>query len=145
MRLPIKLRDVPGRAVAGAYVLHSGVEKMSADPEHAAGIHGMAAGTYPFLAKLPPEKFTRALGVGEMAVGAVLLTPLVPTAVAGLALAGFAAALTGVYARTPGMRRPGSIWPSQAGIGLSKDVWLLAMGAGFVADALVSRRNGWNS
>ena len=43
----LKLRHVPGRLAAGAFTLHAGIEKLSASPEHAAGVHGMAAGTYP--------------------------------------------------------------------------------------------------
>jgi hypothetical protein len=137
----LKLRHVPGRLAAGAFTLHAGIEKLSASPEHAAGVHGMAAGTYPVVADVPPERFVKALAVSEIAIGGALLTPFVPTAVAGVALTGFSVALMGLYAKTPGMRNPGSIWPSPQGIGLSKDVWLLAIGAGLVADALTDRRN----
>jgi hypothetical protein len=136
----LKLRQVPGRVAAGAYTLHSGIEKLSASPELAAGVHGMAAGTYPVLADVPPERFVKALAIGEIAIGGALLSPFVPTAVAGAALTAFSTALMGLYAKTPGMRKDGSVWPSQQGIGLSKDVWLLAIGAGLVADALVERR-----
>jgi uncharacterized membrane protein YkgB len=41
-----------------------------------------------------------------------------------------------MYARTPAMRKPGSIWPSQAGVAVSKDVWMLGIGLGLVADGL---------
>jgi hypothetical protein len=134
------LRHLPGRLAAGAYTLHAGIEKMKASPEHAAAVHGMAAGTYPVLADVPPERFVKALAVGEIAIGGALLAPFVPVGVAGAALTGFSAALMGLYARTPGMRKDGSIWPAPQGIGLSKDVWLLAIGAGLTVDALVERR-----
>lgn len=135
MALPLKLRHVPGRVAAGAYTLHAGLEKWQADPERAAGIHGMAAGTYPVLKDVPPEQFVKALAAGEIALGGALLLPFVPTRVAGAALTGFSVALLGLYARTPGLRKPGSIWPEPAGIGLSKDVWLAAIGAGLTLDA----------
>jgi hypothetical protein len=135
-----KLRHVPGRLAAGAFTLHAGIGKWSAGPEQAVGVHGMAAGTYPFLAKVPPERFVKALAVGEIAIGGALLAPFVPAGVAGAALTGFSAALMGLYAKTPGMREPGSVWPTPQGMGLSKDVWLLAIGAGLVVDALSERR-----
>lgn len=137
----MSLRQLPGRLAAGAFTLHAGIEKLKASPEHAAGVHGMAAGTYPIVKDVPPERFVKALAVGEIALGGALLAPFVPAGVAGAALTGFSAALMGLYAKTPGMRKDGSVWPSPQGIGLSKDVWLLAIGAGLVADALVERRS----
>jgi uncharacterized membrane protein YphA (DoxX/SURF4 family) len=136
----VSLRHVPGRLAAGAFTLHAGIEKLSAEPEHAAGIHGMAAGTYPFLADIPPERFVRALAIGEIVLGGALLAPVVPTRVAGAALTAFSAGLLGLYAKTPGMRKPGSVWPSPQGIGLSKDVWLLAIGAALALDDAVGDR-----
>jgi hypothetical protein len=136
-----KLRNVPGRIAAGAFTLHAGLEKLRADPEHAAGIHGMAAGTYPVLADVPPERFVRALAVGEIVLGGALLVPFVPDGVVGAGLTAFGAGLLGLYARTPGMRNPGSVWPSPQGLGLSKDVWLAAIGAGLLVDALAERRS----
>jgi len=35
----------------------------------------------------------------------------------------------GLYFRTPGLRKPQSLWPSQAGTAVSKDIWLLGIGA----------------
>ena len=42
----MNLRNVPTRLAAGAFILHSGIEKWSGGPEQAAGIHGMAAGAF---------------------------------------------------------------------------------------------------
>jgi hypothetical protein len=47
--------------------------------------------------------------------------------------------LLGLYLRTPGMRREGSLRPTEQGIPLSKDVWLAAIGASLVIDDLVGR------
>jgi hypothetical protein len=60
---------------------------------------------------------------------------------AGAALTGFAGGLLGLYMKTPGMRREGSLRPSQQGIGLSKDIWLLGIGLGLVAEELAQRRS----
>jgi hypothetical protein len=136
----MKARDLPGRITTGAFVLHAGLEKWHADDDHAAAVHGMAAGAFPVLKHVPPPRFLRFLAASEIAIGTVLLAPVVPNAVAGAALTGFSGGLVAMYWRTPALRKPGSIWPSQAGTGVSKDVWMLGIGLGLVVDALVGRR-----
>jgi hypothetical protein len=138
--LPVKLADIAPRAATGAFILNSGLGKRNVDPEHAAGLHGMASGTYPFLGKLEPEQFAKLLSAGEITLGAALLTPVVPTALAGAALAAFAGGLLGLYLKTPGMRKEGSLAPTEQGVGIAKDVWMLGIGIGFVADALANRK-----
>ncbi|GGU18446.1 hypothetical protein [Lentzea flava] len=130
------LRQLPARVAAGAFVLHSGLGKRNADEETAGQLHGWASSTYPVLGKLDARRFTRLLAAGEMATGAALLMPFVPAVVAGAALTGFAGALLGLYAKTPGMRREGSIWPTEQGIGLAKDVWMLGIGLSLVVDGV---------
>jgi len=132
MHLPVKARDLPGRITTGGYILHSGLEKWHGDEARAKAIHGMAARAFPILKDIPPERFLRMLAAGEIAVGTALLAPVVPSALAGAALTGFAGALVTMYARTPALRKPGSIWPSQAGTGVSKDVWMLGIGLGLM-------------
>ena len=119
---------LPERVVTGAYVIHSGWQKVRAGEEHAKGLHGMATGTYPQFEKLPPTTFAKVLGAGEIGLGALLLTPTVPTVLAGAALTAFSGGLVGLYWKTPGMREPGSIWPTAEGTALAKDSWLVAMG-----------------
>jgi hypothetical protein len=82
------------------------------------------------------------LAAGEIAVGSALLMPAIPGALAGAALTGFSGALLAMYARTPALRKPGSIWPSQAGTAVSKDVWMLGIGLGLLSGGLADRRNG---
>ncbi|XVQ89749.1 hypothetical protein ACQP2K_20740 [Microbispora siamensis] len=137
----MKAREVPGRVATGAYILHSGVEKWNADDDQAAGIHGMAVGAFPFLRSVPPRRFLKLLSAAEIATGAALLTPFVPAAVAGAALTGFSGGLLALYLRTPALHKPRSIWPSPAGIGVSKDVWMLGVGLGLLADAATRRRD----
>src|ERR1022692_4875074 len=83
MAIAAKARRLPGRLVTGAFILNAGVGKWSADEETAARLHGMAAGTYPFLARVKPKDFARLLAVSEMALGSALLLPVVPAALAG--------------------------------------------------------------
>ena len=130
----LHLRDIPTRAAAGAYILHAGLEKWNGDENRAKALHGMASGAYPFLAKVPPPTFLKALAAAEIGTGAALLLPVVSNKLAGAALTAFAGSLVTMYLRTPAMHREGSVWPSQAGIAVSKDIWLLGIGLGLVAD-----------
>jgi uncharacterized membrane protein YphA (DoxX/SURF4 family) len=130
----MKLRNLPTRVATGAFVLHSGIGKWKGGPEQAAGVHGMAAGAIPPLQAVPAPTFLKALSASEVAIGAVLLAPFVSNRRAGLALTAFAGGLMTMYARTPALREPGSIWPSQQGIGIAKDVWMLGIGLGLLLD-----------
>jgi hypothetical protein len=132
----MKLREVPTRAATGAFILHSGLQKWKGDEETAQGLHGFATGTYPFLSGLRPRRFMRLLAIGEITVGTLLLTPVVPTAVAGAALTAFSGGTLGLYVRTPGMREPGSVWPTQDGVPLAKDSWMVGIGLGMILDGL---------
>ena len=139
MGISVKARHLPQRVAAAAIILDSGIGKLSADEETAAQLHGFAAGTYPFLNKLKPGDFTRALAVTEIALGAALLIPIVPAAVAGAGLAAFSGGLLGLYARTPGMRKQGTPLPTQQGTALAKDIWMAGIGLGLVIDDLTDR------
>ncbi len=139
MGFTARARRLPGRLTAGAFILNAGLGKWSADEEAAARLHGMAVGTYPFLARLKPKDFVRLLSAGEIALGSALLLPVVPAAVAGAGLTAFSAGLLGLYARTPGMTKDDGIRPSQQGTPLAKDVWMLGIGIGLTVDALTDR------
>lgn len=130
---------IPVRLAAGAYILNSGLDKRGADAETAKGLHGFATTAYPQFEDMPPEDFTRLLSTGEIAVGTLLLAPMVPTAVAGAALTTFAGLLNGLYFRSPGLRREGSLRPTEAGIPLAKDSWLLAIGTALLVDGVLHR------
>jgi hypothetical protein len=136
MSLPVKPWHIPPRLATGAFILNSGLSKRNADDATADMVHGMAAGTYPFLRRIPPRQFVRLLSASEIALGAALLLPVVPTALAGAGLTAFSAGLLGLYLRTPGMREEGSLRPTQQGTALVKDVWMLGIGVGFVIEAL---------
>jgi hypothetical protein len=138
MRLPVKASHLPPRMAAGAFILNSGVNKLSADEETAAQLHGFAVGTYPFLAKLKPKDFARLLAVSEITLGSALLLPVVPSILAGAGLAAFSGGLLGMYAKTPGMRKEGTPFPTQQGTALAKDVWMMGIGLGLIIDDLTS-------
>lgn len=126
--------QLPLRLATGAFVLNSGLTKRGADDEAAKGMHGFASTAYPFLGDLEPRKFARLLSTAEISVGAVLLFPLVPEGLAGLTLTAFSAGLVGLYLRTPGMRLDGSLRPTEQGVPLAKDSWLLGIGLSLLVD-----------
>ncbi|SRR5690625_813676 len=134
MGLPIKLHHVPPRLAAGAFILNSGLNKRGLEGEAAAGMQQMAAQAIPQLKDMSPEDFGKLLSTGETALGAALLLPFVPSRLAGLGLAAFAAGLVRMYLKTPGMTEEDGIRPTSDGTSLAKDVWLLGIGLGLVLD-----------
>ena len=131
----MKLRQLPPRLATGVFILDSGWGKQGADDDAAKKYHEMAANAYPFLRNIPPKTFTRLLSAGELALGAALVLPVVPAVVAGSGLAAFSTGLLGMYLRMPGTTREGSVLPSEQGIPLAKDVWMLGTGLGLVLDS----------
>jgi hypothetical protein len=140
MGLPITLSEIAPRISAGAFILNSGLSKRAVDEAAATGMHGFAAGAYPILKSVPPRQFVQGLSTAEIVLGAALLTPFVPTTVAGLALTAFSGGLLGLYLKTPGMRKPGSLAPTQEGLALAKDSWLVGIGIGLFVRGLTERR-----
>jgi hypothetical protein len=140
MALPITLSEIAPRISAGAFILNSGLGKRGADEATAAGMHGFAAGTFPFLKSVPPQQFVQGLATAEIVLGAALLAPFVPTAVAGAALTAFSGGLLALYLKTPGMRKPNSLAPTEQGLAIAKDVWLLGIGIGLLTLGTVDRR-----
>jgi hypothetical protein len=100
----------------------------------------MAKTAYPFLESQDARTFTRNLGRAEVAIGGALLAPFVPSLLAGAALTAFSAGLTGLYLRLPGMRQEGSLRPTQEGIALAKDTWLVGAGVSLVLEELTRWR-----
>lgn len=141
----MKLRHLPLRLGAGAYILSSGADKWSADEETATGYHQMAAGAYPFLADVDPKTFTKAVASTEIALGTSLLVPVLPRTLVAAGFTAFSAGLVGMYWRTPALRRgPTDPRPSAEGIGHAKDVIMLGAAAGLLLDSigLLAKRAG---
>ena len=135
----MKLSHLPLRLATGAFILHSGLNKLDARDEVAQGVHGFATTAYPELKRLPPETFVRLLSAGELAVATALLTPFVSATVAGAALTAFSAGLVGLYLKVPGMRQEGSLKPTEEGTAIAKDVWLLGAGLSLLLAGLTDR------
>lgn len=131
----MKFAHLPLRATTGVFFLNSGLSKRGLTGEAATRVHGMAAGALP-VGSIPPERFTSLLSVAELGLGAALLTPFVPAALVGAGLAAFSAGLLTMYVRLPGMHEPGDLRPTQQGIPLAKDVWLLGAGLTLLLDGL---------
>ncbi len=131
-----RLSHIPLRLAAGAFILNAGLGKWKGDEQTAAGVHGMASGTYPFLSSVEPKQFLKLLAGSEIALGAALLVPVVPAAVAGAGLVGFSAGLLGLYLRTPGMRQ--GLRPTQQGTAIAKDVWLVGAGLTLMTQGIAS-------
>jgi hypothetical protein len=139
MNLRVTAWTVPLRLGAGGFILNSGLAKLGKDEATTAQTHAFAAGAYPGLRGVDPRLFVRALSVGETALGAALLVPLVPTVVVGAGLTVFSAGLLGLYVRTPGLREEGSLRPTDQGVPIAKDVWLLAIGVSLLLGGLSDR------
>ena len=135
----MSLTQIPLRVATGAYILNSGISKLGADEGTAQFLHGAAAATYPALFKdMEPKKFARLVALSEIGVGTALLVPMVPATVAGAALTGFGASLIGMYLKTPSMTLDDGIRPSQEGIAVAKDIWLVGAGLTLVAQGITS-------
>lgn len=137
--MSFKAWHIPVRLATGAYILNSGLSKRNADKDTAEQLHGFAVTAFPQFEETPPDQFVKMLSAGEVAVGAALLTPFVPTGIAGAALAGFAGLLGKLYWSAPGTREEGSLRPTPQGVPLAKDAWMLGIGTSLVLDAMGDR------
>ena len=136
MAFRLKIHHWPSRLAVGAIVLDSGLGKRAADEQAAARLHSFASSAYPLMKRLDARTFTKLVAYGEVALGAALLLPFVPAGVAGVGLTAFSAGLLGMYLRTPGMRQKGSLRPTEQGLALAQDAWMLGIGLGFIVEEL---------
>jgi hypothetical protein len=132
-----KLWHVPVRLATGAIIVDQGLQKLGADEDTAKWLHGQAVQAFPRFADMDPKDFVQLLSASEIALGAALLgIGFIPSSLAGLGLSAFGGSLTRLYLTAPGTRREGSVAPSQQGIGLAKDSWMLAIGVALVLDSV---------
>jgi hypothetical protein len=136
----MSLSHIPLRVAIGAFVLNSGLSKRSLEGEAAEGVHGMAVGAIPEMKRFSPATFAKLLSGTEIALGAALLLPIIPSALVGAGLVAFSGGLLRLYWATPGMHEPGDPRPTQQGVPLAKDVWLFGAGLTLVLDDLMNRR-----
>lgn len=122
------------RGVTGAFVLNSGLGKRNLPTEAAQGLQGFASTGVPQVSKLSPDAFGKFVAYSEIGISAALLTPFVSKRIAGLGLGAFSAGLMSMYFRNPGMTKSDGIRPSQEGMSLSKDIFMLAIAGALVTD-----------
>jgi hypothetical protein len=130
----------PLRAATGAFILNSGISKLHVDLDEAKQLQSFASGAYPEVGDMPADRFARLLASAEIALGAALLTPAVPSFLAGAGLTAFSGGLLGLYWRTPSLHEEGSPRPTQQGIALAKDSWMFAIGLALMLGALGGNR-----
>jgi hypothetical protein len=130
----MRVSHIPLRLVTGAFILNSGLGKRQLDQDSAAGLQAMGARAIPLVSKIPPERFGKMLSLGEMTLGATLLTPFVPSRLAGLGLGVFSGSLFTMYLKTPGMTLQDGIRPTPEGTALAKDIWMLGIAAALILD-----------
>ncbi len=120
------------RFVSGAFILNSGVGKLSLTPEHAAGLQSSAQRVIPQFEDLKAEQFGKYLSYSEIALGCIILAPFIPTRMAGMGLAVFSSGLLATYIKSPGMTEPDSIRPTPAGTAMAKDFWLAGIAVALI-------------
>jgi hypothetical protein len=136
----MKISHLPIRLTAGAFFLNSGLSKLGMSTEQAAGMKQMGAAGVPGLDKVDDATFAKALPAGEIALGAALLLPFIPSWLAGAGLTAFGGGLVNMYLNTPGMTKDDGFRPTQEGLGLAKDITFVGMGATLVLDSIFSRK-----
>lgn len=136
MSLAAKIRRAPLRAATGAFILNSGLSKLSADEDTSKAQHGMAVGAYPFLGGIDHKLFVRGMGITETALGTALLLPIAPAGLVGAGLVAFSGGLLTMWWRTPGMHQESSPRPTVQGTGMAKDSWLMGIGASLLVDSI---------
>ncbi|MDF9749574.1 hypothetical protein [Arthrobacter sp. ES3-54] len=135
----MRLSHIPLRLTTGAFVLNAGWGKRHLDKDGAAGLQAMAARVIPPVNKIDAEKFGKMLSYAEMTLGAALLTPFLPSRLAGIGLGIFSGSLFAMYLKTPGMTLKDGIRPSPQGTALAKDIWMLGIAAALVLDRKPTR------
>lgn len=129
-----KLSKLFLRAIPGAFIANSGAGKIGMPADASAGIQQYAATGVPFVKAIPAEKFGTVLGASEVGLGALLLAPFVSSRVAGAGLTAFSAGLLSLYFANPENTQKDGIRPSEEGLSLSKDFFMLAIGLGLLFD-----------
>lgn len=140
MRSPVKIRHLPTRLATGGFILNAGLTKLDADDETAKHLHATASTAYPVLEQVDREVFVKTLAAAEVALGAALVIPVVPTRLAALGLGAYSAGLLGMYMRIPGMRQHGSIRPTRDGTAMAKDVWIAGIALTMLLDSGGSKK-----
>ncbi|MFF2245063.1 hypothetical protein ACFVTM_12885 [Arthrobacter sp. NPDC058130] len=130
----MRMSHIPLRVTTGAFILNSGFGKRNLDRNSAAGLQRMAAKAIPPVSRMEPEVFGNVLSYSEMALGAALLAPFLPSRLVGVGLGIFSGSMLTMYLRTPGMTEGDGIRPSEKGTALAKDVWMFGIAIALMLD-----------
>src|SRR5881397_2627392 len=98
----MRLNHIPLRLSTGAFILNAGWGKRDLDKDSAAGLQAMAARVVPPVSRIDAEKFGKILSYAEMSLGLALLTPFLPSRLAGIGLGIFSGSLFAMYLKAPG-------------------------------------------
>jgi uncharacterized membrane protein YkgB len=130
----LRLSHIPLRLTTGAFILNSGLGKTSLDEGSAGYLQAMASRAFPQLSQLEAQQFGKVLAACEIGLGAALLAPFVPSRVAGLGLLAFSSGMLTMYLRTPELTMEDGIRPTQDGVALAKDSWMLGIALSLLLD-----------
>lgn len=130
----MKLSHLPLRLTTGAFILNSGIGKLSADEGTAQFLHESATRVIPRLEDMRADQFAKFLAAGEITLGSALLAPFIPSRLAGLGLAAFSGSLLALYMKTPGATLDDGVRPSSSGTALAKDSWLAGIALALLID-----------
>lgn len=121
------------RVIPGAFFLSSGISKLKMDEEASAGLQQFAGTGMPFVEEVPAHQFGPVVGASEAIIGGALLALPIPNRLAGAMLTPFAIGLCSLYFADPANRQEDGITPTEQGMSLAKDSWLVALGLGLMA------------
>jgi hypothetical protein len=138
MEISANLRRAPLRLSTGAFVVNSGISTFNADDQAAKKLQANAARLVPQVERMDPRTFAKALAAGEVTLGAALMLPVVPAAVAGLGLSAFAASLLATQRPTNGQHADGTSEPPAPATPTATDAWMLGAGVSLLLDALTT-------
>jgi len=109
-----KFSNAALRITAGALILDAGVKKLKADEGTYAFLQQMAATGVPAVSKLDAATFGKLISGAETTLGATLLTPFIPSRLAGAGLTPLRATTNPPVSPPP----PHSLFgPGRAGVG----------------------------
>ena len=142
----MKLHDLPTGLVTGGYILHSGLDKWRADDAaRDSGPRNGGRDVSGVEIRAPGPDFTRLLAASEIAMGAALLAPVVPAAISGGHPHRVLGRAPGSLHPRPGLRKPGSVWPTHRASASARTSWNLGISTGPPRGSCGTRREGAES
>ncbi|GAB3848530.1 hypothetical protein [Nesterenkonia populi] len=136
----VKLSHMPVRIAAGALILNAGWDIRQLPEEAAEGVQEMGAKAMPEVNRLKTKDFREVLSDSELALGAALLLPAIPSWLAGAGLTAFSGGLLRMYLKSPEMTKDDGVRPTEVGTPIAKDIVMLGAGVTLILDDLFRRK-----